>query len=260
MRPRYPAPACSWHPLPWFPTYVCCQCDFSDHLKKRRPCSDALSWSSRGSLEFETSADSRAATGLQEGGGGKWGHGDQQHIPSLEPQCGVPVHILKHYNCLLFTGFVLSSSPFPPTSPHTPCSSHLLFSQLFYLYVYQSFLWLLHHLTGVFFFLVNAAASRWVRLSWLSSNTVLPPRFAELASRLHHAAGRRVRASVRRPLLNFLHQAVSLIDVSFSHPLSERGNIESNMVLFRISQRLSTGKSFWVWVGMRLATLVPACL
>lgn len=64
-------------------------------------------------LEFETSADSRAATGLQEGGGGRRGHRDQQHMPSLEPQCGVPVHILKHYNCLLFAGFVLSSPPFP---------------------------------------------------------------------------------------------------------------------------------------------------
>lgn len=108
------------------------------HLKKHRPCSDALSSCPRRPLEFETSADSRAATGLQEGGGGRRGHTDQQHIPSLEPQCGVPLHILKHYNCLLLAGFVLSSSPFPPPSPHTLCSSHLLFSQLFYLYFYQS--------------------------------------------------------------------------------------------------------------------------
>lgn len=140
MHPRTPrpTPACSWHRLPRFPTYGCYPCAFSDHLKKPRPCSDALSWSPRSSLEFRTSADGRAATGLQEGGGGRQGHGDQQHIPSLEPQCGVPVHILKHYNCLLYTGFVLSSSPFPPTHPHTPCSSHLLFSQLFYLYFYRS--------------------------------------------------------------------------------------------------------------------------
>lgn len=88
-------------------------------------------------------------------------------------------------------------------SPHSLLLPPSLQSAFLPLFLSEPFLWLLHHLTGVFFFLVNAAASGWVRLSWLSSNTILPPRFAELASRLHHAAGRRVRANVRKPLLNF---------------------------------------------------------
>lgn len=199
-----------------------------------------------------------------DGAAGGWRREVRTRRSAAHPQFGTAVwRAGAHFKTLQLSAlhrlcFVLLpvSSHIPPTLPAPPTFSSVSSSTSISISLSCG-----SYITWLeFFFLVNAAASRWVRLSWLSSNTVLPPRFAELASRLHHAAGRRVRASVRRPLLNFPRQAGSLIDVSFSHPLSERGNIESNMVLFRISQHLSTGKSFWVWVGMRLATLVPACL
>ncbi len=51
-----------------------------------------------------------------------------------EPQCGVPVHILKHHDCLLLARFclLLSSSPSTPPLPSYFC-------QFFYLYFYLSF-------------------------------------------------------------------------------------------------------------------------
>lgn len=121
------------------------------------------------------------------GGGAAGGRGSKGSVRMLEvgisssspawtpePQCGVPVHILKHHDCLVFAGFCLFLSSFPPSPPHTPSHLLLLLSALLPLFLALC-LSRGSYITWLEFFLVIAAASRWVRLGWLSSNAILPP-------------------------------------------------------------------------------------
>lgn len=149
-------PACFWHCLSWFTlsAALLCLCEFSDHLKKHRAgwCLCLFLHASLRSLRDLQTAELRG-WGLQEGGGEKGsarmlevGISSSSPAWTPEPQCGVPVHILKHHDCLVFAGFCLFLSSFPPSPPHTPSHLLLLLSALLSL----SISWLLHHLTGVF--------------------------------------------------------------------------------------------------------------
>lgn len=121
MHPRAPrpTPACSWHRLPRFTTYGCYPCAFADHLKKPRPCSDALSWSPCSSLEFRTSADGRAAGG--------WRREARTRRSAAHPQFGTAVwRAGAHFKTLQLSAlhwlcFVLL--PHTPTLPAPPTFS-----------------------------------------------------------------------------------------------------------------------------------------
>ena len=152
------SPARSWHCLSRFTAGAAlrCLCEFSDHLKKHRAgwCLCLFLCASLRSLRDLQTAKLRGGWRREEGekGGARMpevGIGSSSPAWTPEPQCGVPVHILKHHDCLLLARFCLflSSSPLLPhplPPPLTSVSSSTSIS------ISLSFSWLLHHLTGVF--------------------------------------------------------------------------------------------------------------
>lgn len=152
-----------------------------------------------------------------------------------EPQCGVPVHILKRHDCVLLTRSCLflssSSSPAPPP----PLTSVLLTS----FSIFFPFSCLLHHLTGVF--LVNAVASRWVRLGWLPSTATLPPLTsplsADIASRLH-CLGRRWTRHHLSSSCSYCHRCLDLCKLNISSARKGEAPTERLFILQSVRERV----------------------
>lgn len=142
---KQPAPAHSWHCLSWFTASAAllCLCEFSDHLKKQRA-GWCLCLFLRASLRSRRDLQTAELRGGDAGGRGREGSvrmlgvvGISSSSPAWtpEPQCGVPVHILKHYDCLVFAVFCLFLPAFPPSPPHNPSHLLLLMSALLPLFL-----------------------------------------------------------------------------------------------------------------------------
>lgn len=156
-----------------------------------------------------------------------------------EPQCGVPVHILKPHDCLLHARFCLFLSPLP----HPPPPHPLLLSVLLPLFL-SLFLVALTSPDWSFSRQCSSKQMSQAGLTLLSRHPASPllcslslfhccPLSADLASRLHRPEGRRTQAKTCHPCSLSTSPAGVFLSLVFessakpTRPLSEKGEMLS---------------------------------